>query len=209
MFGNSKQMVLSENKATRPRYSLSYRRGGMDKPSKKLSYDIISCLVRDRDLLLEINSSLFIDLSPNEKEKIFEGLVVGLRDLNIDYRYSQHTSPKKRKILGVSISLSQMDTEHQLLIYVPNYVWLKDEFWEFLPDYGVTYNVLSRNTDGMKLLEDIHSGRFMDKEIQEHYEATIFDYFSFGQMGIDTKLSKGELEECINDLNKREKQEIR
>lgn len=201
MFSNRGRMVLTENKKSSPRYSLSYRKADLDKPSKKLSYDIISRLVRDRGLILEINSSLFPDLAPDYKEKIFEGLVVKLRDMNIDYKYGKRSYPKKSKIIGVSISLSQMDTEHQLLIYVPNQVWVKDGFWELIPEYGVTYHVLSRNTDGPKLLEDIHSGRLMDKEIREHYETTIFDYFSYGQMGIDTGLSKQELEECLKGLS--------
>jgi len=205
VFGNSGKMVLIENKATSPRYSLSYRRTDWGKGAKKLSYDIISRLVKDSDLLLEVNSSVFPELAPSDKEKIFQDLLVKLDGWNIEYKYGKRLYPKQTKVFGFSISQSKMDTEHQLLVYVPNQIWLKDEFWKFPPDYGVTYHVLSRNTNGLKFLEDIQSGQLMDEEIEELYEATIFDYFSFGQMGIDTSLSKKELEACLKDLHKKEK----
>lgn len=202
MFGNRERMILIENKATSPRYSLSYRRTEWGKTSKKLSYDIISRLVKDNDLLMEVDSSVFPDLAPNDKEKIFEDLLVRLRDLNIEYKYCKRAFPKQTKILGFSVSSSKMDTEHQLLVYVPNDVWVRDGFWELIPEDGVTYHILNRNTDALKLLEEIHSGRLMDEEIREHYEATIFDYIRFGQMGIDTNLSKQELKECLLGLDK-------
>lgn len=202
MFGNRERMVLTENKSTSPRFSLSYRRADLDRSSKKQSYVIISRLVKDRNLIMEINSSNFPDLNSEAKERIFNELVVKLRDLNIEYKYSKRTFAKKRMILGVSVSLSRTDTEHQLLVCVPNDVWVRDGFWELIPEYGVTYHILNRNTDAPKLLEEIHSGRLMDEEIREHYEATIFDYFRFGQMGIDTNLSKRELKECLLGLNK-------
>lgn len=202
MFGNRERMILTENKSISPRFSLSYRRADLDRSSKKQSYLIISRLVRDRNLILEINSSIFPDFGSGDKEKIIKELMIKLRELNIDYKYSKRTFPKKRKILGFSISLSEMDAEHQLMVYVPNDVWTRDGFWELIPEYGVTYHILNPNTDALKLLEEIHSGRLMDEEIREHYETTIFDYFMFGQMGIDTNLSKQELKECLLGFDK-------
>lgn len=200
MFGNSRKMVLSENKGGQPRYSLSYRRGGLGRTSKKLSYDIISRLVKERELLIEIDSSLFIGSYSDTKEKVFAELVPKLDDLNIGYKYLKSSSPQERKIFGLSVSGSQTDTRHVLLIYVPNRTWVQEGFWGILPDQGATYHVLKQGTNGTELLEAIYAGRLLDEEIRKHYETTIFDYYSFGQMGIDTGLSKGELEGCLKDL---------
>ena len=200
MFTNRRRMVLTENKATSPRYSLSYGRAGLSKSSKKLSYDIVSSLTKDRDLILEVNSSLFFDSHLGDKEKIVEEIVAKLCEMNIDYKYRKHSYAKKKRILGISIPQSQTQTEHELLIFIPNHLWVKDGFWEFIPEFGVTYHVLRQNTDGPKLLEDIHTGRLMDKAIREYYETTIFDYFSFERMGIDTNLSKQEVEECLSNF---------
>lgn len=202
MFGRPERMVLVEKKGNNPRYSLSYRRDVSEKTSKKSSYDIISCLVKDRDLLLEINSSLFTGLSSDNKERIFEELVVKLREIKLDYKYRRNSLPKKTKVFGIAISSSQNDTEHELLVYIPNRIWATDQVWDLLPEYGVTYHLLDRGTDGPQFLEDIHTGRLMEKEIREHYETTIFDCFNFGLMGIDTDLSKGEIEDCLKALNR-------
>jgi len=200
MFGNSGKMVLTERKGSRPRYSLLYRRNGLDQTSQKLSYDIISRLVKDRDLLVEVDSSLFSDSTSDAKEKVFAELVAKLRDWNIDYKYSKHSSPEDRKIFGLSISRAQISIRHVLLIHIPNRFWVQDGFWELLPQQGVTYHVLNQETNGPELLDAIYVGRLLDEEIRKHYEATIFDYYSFGQMGIDTDLSKGELEGYLKDL---------
>lgn len=202
MFGRPGRMVLIEKKGENPRYSLTYRRDVSKKTSQKLSYDIISCLVKERDLLLEIDSSLFAGLSSGNKDRIFEELVVKLREKNLDYKYRRNSYPKKTKVFGIAISSSQKDTEHELLVYIPNRIWATDQGWDILPEYGVTYHLLDRGTDGPQLLEDIHAGRLMEKEIREHYETTIFDCFNFGLMGIDTDLSKGEIEDCLKDLNR-------
>lgn len=200
MFGNSERMVLIENKGSRPRYSLLYRRKGLDRTTKKLSYDIISRFVKDRDLLVELDSSLFSGVSSDAIEKVFAELVAKLRDLNIDYRYSKCSSPEERKIFGLSISRAQTSIRHILLIHVPNRFWVQDEFWGLLPQQGVTYHVLNQETNGSELLNAIYAGRLLDEEIRKHYETTIFDYYSFGQMGIDTDLSKGELEGYLKGL---------
>ncbi|MGE5607248.1 MAG: hypothetical protein ACM3YE_16350, partial [Bacteroidota bacterium] len=157
-----------------------------------------------RDLLIEIDSSLFSVSDPDFKFKeiVFEELVAKLRDWNIGYKYLKSSSPQERKIFGFSISGSQTDTRHVLLIYVPNRTWVQDGFWELLPDQGVTYHVLNQGTNGPELLEAIYAGRLLDEEIRNHYETTIFDYYSFGQMGIDTDLSKGKLEGYLEGLMK-------
>lgn len=200
MFGNSERMVLTEHKGSRPRYSLLYRRKGLDQTSKKLSYDIISRFVKDRDLLVEIDSSLFSGSTSDAKEKVFAELIAKLRDWNIDYKYSKHSSPEERKIFGLSISRSQTSIRHVLLIYIPNRFWLQEGFWELLPQQEVIYHVLNQGTNGPELIDAIYAGRLLDEEILKHYEITIFDYYSFGQMGIDTDLSKGELEGCLKGL---------
>jgi hypothetical protein len=200
MFNNSGKLVLKENNRIQPRYSLTYRRGGLNQTSKKLTYDIISNLVKDRDLLIEIDSSLFSLSYPGAKEKFFEELVAELRDLKIEYKYRKHSSSQKRKIFGLSISLSQTENEHELLIYVPNRTWVRDGFWKLLPEQGATYRVLKGEINGPEFLDDIFAGRLLDKEIQKHYEIIIFDYYNFGQMGIDTDLSKGELKELLQGL---------
>lgn len=188
------KMVLMENKSANPRYSLSYRRGVLNKGSKKISYDLISRLVGGKDLLLKVDSSLFTGLSPEDEAKLVETIIMKLREMNIEYRYRTNSYPKKSKVFGFSISTSQTVTEHEILAYIPNRIWVKEGFWEFLPEYGVTYHILSPETNGSKLLDDIHTGRLLDKEILENYDLTIFDCFSFGQMGIDTDLSKQDLE---------------
>ncbi len=202
MFDAPERIVLNENKSIQPRYSLSYRKGGLDQTSKKLSYAIISCLARERDLLIEIDSSLFSGSYPDGKEKVFEELTAKLRDLNIEYKYRKHLSPREKKVFGLSISRSQTDTQHELLIYLPNRSRVRDGFWELHPEQGATYRILREETNGLKLLDDIYTGRLLDKELRKYYEITIFDYYSFGQMGIDTDLSKGELEVCLKGLMK-------
>lgn len=200
MFGNGRKMVLTENRANQPRYSLLYRREGLTEDAKKLSYTIISRLVKDRDLLIEVDSSLFVSSDPTSKEKVFQELVIKLRQMQLDFRYRKHSSPLKRKIFGLSISLAQTDTEHELFIYVPNRLWVQDGFWELLPEQGATYHILSETTDGLRLLDDIYFGQLLAEELHEHYQITIFDYYSFGRMGIDTGLSKEELEDYLIGL---------
>lgn len=200
MFGNSEKMVLTEHKGSRPRYSLLYRRKDLDRTSRKLTYDIISRLVKDQDLLVELDSSLFSGSTSDAKEKAFAELVAKLRDWNIDYKYSKHPSPEEKKLFGLSISRTQTGIRHVLLIYIPNRFWVQDGFWELLPQQEVTYHILNQGTNGPELLDAIHAGRLLDEEIRKHYETTIFDYCSFGQMGIDTELSKGELEGYLKGL---------
>lgn len=202
MIGNPGKIVLTENQSANPRYSLAYRRSTSQKIPSKLSYDIISLFIKDQDLILEVNSALFSGLNPNDKEKTIMELINKLQELKIDYRYRKNSYPKKNSLVNFFLSTDQTVLEYELLIYISNQIWTKDDFWEIIPVCGITYHILSKESKGSEFLDHIYAGRLADADIRDHYEMTIFDCFNFGQMGIYTSLSKKEIENYLEELER-------
>lgn len=186
--------MLKENKTPNPRFSLTYRRSVSEKISKKVSYEIISRFTQEHDLLIEVNSAYFSGVISKEKENVIPELVRNLRELNIDYRLRKNNYPKQKSFLEFFVAGDKTVTEDELSMLVPNASWKQEDFWEIIPPYGVKYSVLNAGVDGAKLLDDLHLGRVLETEKINSCQTVIFDCFYFGQMGIDTELTKTEVE---------------
>lgn len=195
MYHGFKKFSLRENKSQKPRYFIVYQNSRDSENSNK---EIIASLVKGSDLILEVNSSLFCGHTPGDEGKVIANLVTDLRDLNLEYRYRQNKIPKKKTILDFFTTENQMATEDQLLFLAPHRMWGMEDLWKVIPPYGVKYYVLKDDDlDGLKLLEDFYNGLYLDEEKEALCQMVIFDCCAFGQMGIETQLTKQELEQLL------------
>ena len=188
------QFIIKESKdKSVARFFIAYRN---NKESKQISYRILSLLKRQNDVVLEIDSTLTTLSSPGETETAALSLLKDLKDLDIDLRHQQSEAKSNKGLLGI-LNLNKTYTAHKILAYIPDKLWRDELFQLIIPGYGVRYYICKGQVDGGKLLEDLHCGRILEAEKIELFDFVIYDSITFAQMGVNTKLSKEELQKLL------------
>ncbi|MGE5583693.1 MAG: hypothetical protein ACM3X9_14330 [Bacillota bacterium] len=192
-----RKIIIKENKNNpQARFYLSYTNNRNDPDTKAKSYQILSRLAKGRAVIMEVNTSL-TTLESKEKEPAIYKLVTGFREMEIDYRYQKYEANESGKTLLGLFSFKTMATVHSVFAYIPEPIWEKAQFRELLPTYGARYYICNEQSDAKKLFEDFASGRILDCEKTDLFVFIIFDSSDFGQMGVNTKLPKAELEKLL------------
>jgi hypothetical protein len=195
---NKSQFTIKESKdKSIARFFISYSSNCSNTDNKQKSYQLLSLLKQQNDVLLEIDSALTTLPNPSETDTAIEGLLKDLKGMGIDYRHQKSEAKDNKSLFGI-FNLNKTHIAHRILTYVPDKIWREDRFQKFLPSYGVRYYICKQQVVGDKLLEDLHCGRILDDEKKALFNLVIYDCSDFGQMGINTNLSKEELQKLLD-----------
>src|SRR5690554_1495315 len=134
---------------------------------KEANYRILSALVQEDDLLIEIDSSWF---SNNKKEIYFKEILQYIRTNDLDYNYNKITNNDIQSIFG---NLYNKNTVvHKTIFYLPNNIWKSESFRSIIPINGARYYILNKNNDE-KILK--YMGKMMDNEILDYFKLIVYD----------------------------------
>lgn len=189
-----------------PRFYIHYGRQNTGAANRSASYAIISRLKEQSDLFLEIKSEL-LNLPPGERGAAGFSFLETVRRFGLDYRHRKRTSPKNTRVFGIEITFGKHTIEeHDILAYLPDSIWRREDFYSWLPLYGVRYYVPAAALDGTAAgvaspgaltrdasRLDVSSvlDRLWQEEIDPETQLKIFrwigfDCINFGQMGISS-----------------------
>jgi hypothetical protein len=191
---NKNQFTIKESKdISLARYFISYSSNRNNKGNRQKSYQLLSLLKQQNDVILEIDSELTTLPTTSETETTIGSLLKDFTDMGIDYRHQKSEAKSNKNLFGIFNS-NKTHTAHRILVCISDKLWHDDQFQLIIPSYGVRYYICKENIDAKKLLEDLFCGKIMEAEKQELFPFVIYDCSDFGQMGINTELSKAELQ---------------
>jgi hypothetical protein len=163
------------NDSLSPQLSLNF------KPINK-SYDILSVLKGNNDLVIEVNSSLFFGPS-EENEKLVNHLLDKIKNMGLYHTYRKMPVPAKQSFITQLFSGgNKMIDAHEILAYIPGSAWSDEAFRQILQDYMIRFYVLEKSNDPEELISKI-SG-MSDSEKKQYFKLIIFIAPQFNQMGI-------------------------
>lgn len=180
-----------------PRFFISYSR----KPAENLavSYKIISLLKRDADLIVKVDSSL-LNLPVKQRDGAIVDLIEELKMKGLVYRHRKYLGPSPSNLWNQIFPFRKNEEYlHELIIALPDLVWREENFprsalWSFLAN-GAFYYVCNDSGQVCGIVEDFFNGRISPENQSDYFKFSIFDWTSFGQMGLFTRTL------TINDLN--------
>ena len=187
------KLVLKESPVPELDFSLIYGRNKSGPENRELSFKILSLLKQSQNVILEIDSSLFLLSKPQESDPLIETLVEDLRQMGILFRRQTFQSNPTRGLFSL-FGISKSTTAHQVFALIDHETWRQDQFKSCLPKKGLRYYICKETGDEQKLFEDFSSGRLTDSDKKALFSMSIYDCSEFGQMGINTDLSKTELQ---------------
>ncbi len=184
---------LKLRKTKKPnRYSLSYKR----RKGGSTGYAILSALIGDNDVIMEINTDLSIQRSGVRHDHLIEEFIQQISPLGLKYRKRIFPSAKRLSIMGFGIQTRTTEAQ-EVVVYVPNYIWKKESFMEVIPQFGVRYYVTKESADAEMKMDEITAMKEEEKE--DVFGMIIFDISLLGQMGIISKSSKeGEIRDLLS-----------
>lgn len=161
--------------------SLTYKQQGSEEKARESSYEILSALKSDNDVIIELNSTLF-NLPDKEKDSYFRKFVETIRSLDLEYRYRK-VSVNTQSIFSFLFGQKTVQA-HEILVYVPHEVWLTETFRSILPIYGARYYVTKEAAEADEILEEMY--RMMDFDKLDFFKLIIFDAGTLSSMGINS-----------------------
>jgi hypothetical protein len=189
------KLRLKKNKnnggANFPKFSISFNQSTSKDESKLNSYDILSKLKGDNDLVLEVNSSLF-NMHSSERESYATDILYSIRDFDLEYRYRKVASQSSGSIISQLFGLKKDSFAHEILAYIPDKIWRLDNFYTILPSYGARYYITKGHADGSKTLDSL--SLMLDEEKIDFFKFSVFDSCCLGYMGITGNITLDEIE---------------
>lgn len=172
-------------------YTLTYQ--GKD---RGLNHKILDFFIREKDMVIEINSSRFsntIDKPTEYTKKILDFL----RENDLAYNYQKVPDNSSQSIFA---NLFKKDrTAHEVLFYLPNKIWQSASFKSLMPIPGARYYIRKKSDDEENTLKKMQ--QLMDDELLDYFSLIIFDpgVNQLKQMGINSKqLTVDNLKEFLN-----------
>ena len=197
--------VIKENKTGNgvdtPRFFIDYGR----KPDENqlVSYQIISRLKRDADMIVKLDSSL-LNLPVKQRDSIILDLIEELKSLGLKYHYRKYLGPASPNLWNQLFPLRKNEEyRHELVIDWPDTVWRQQSpprtaFRNAL-SYGTFYYICKDFGQGSWLAEEFFNGRISSENRSDYFTLSVFDWTAYGQMGLFTgKLGITELTELLN-----------
>ncbi|MGI6776830.1 MAG: hypothetical protein ACOX7R_02015 [Acetivibrionales bacterium] len=164
-----------------PQFSLSYRANN-EAINSRASYEILSKLIGDNDVVIEVNSSLTNTTKTESEDRTFHFLSE-VRNRALDYSYRKVPSSARQSFLSMIFGGGKKNAEaHEIMAYIPEKVWKEETFLSVLPVYGARYYVMKSPEEGDKVINELC--RMLDSEKIDYFKLIVFDVASFGQMGI-------------------------
>lgn len=182
----SDMIKIKENKSwgadSGPRFMLTFNTKASEEQKRKSSYDILSKLIKDNDIIMEVNGSL-LNLPPKKRDSFASKFIEDIKALGLEYRCSNITSAVSNSLLNL---FKNKTTEDQVVLaYVPNEIWSRAEMKNLIPFYGARYFVLKEKSDRSKALDYLQN--IGENEQFDYFELIAFDAICLGAMGIYTK----------------------
>lgn len=166
-----------------PRYSLSYVPGSGEGEIRDASYQILSALKENRDVLLEVNSSL-CSVPSSQREPALLQLVDGLRGLGVEYRCRKVSPSAAPSLFSAFFNRGKTPMAQEVAAYIPAGVWSSESFYPVLPLFGARYYVLPEPREAGDALDAM--SQLLDEEKVEPFDLVIFDSGVLGTMGISS-----------------------
>lgn len=186
-----KKIKVKENKnktKNSPDYLISYDCTGSDEKVKQESYKIISALIKNKDIILEIKTEL-LSLTRQNREDYVLNFLNDIKTLGLNYRYKKLPPSASKGIFSFDFLIKPIDN-HEIITYVPNEIWNNPQFAEKLPIFSIKYNILKEKLDINIVLDQINNGHITGDELFTIFDLAVFDCSRLGQMGIFTKSKK-------------------
>lgn len=162
-----------------PQFSLSYNPENRQSESN-VSYEVLSLLKEDNDIVIEIDTSLFIQ-SKKSKKFIPEDFISEIRKMNLEYSYKKSQS-QKQDFFSTLFGMKKAEEEHVVTVYVPGNVWNDELFKRILPDCGARYLIKKNTDEARKVLDEMNL--LTDNERKNYFSFVIFDVSEYNRMGI-------------------------
>lgn len=185
---DAKKIKLKQNKPdgslVSPDFSISFKQSVSEKENRQNSYDILSVLKGNNDVVIEANSSLF-NLPASQRESSAMDFLDTIRALGLDYRYRKTASSSAPSFLSQLFGMNKNSSAHEILAYVPHSVWKTEDFCKAIPVFGARYYITDGPAESSKLLDDM--SKMLDEEKRDFFKLIVFDASSFSYMGVYTK----------------------
>ncbi len=175
---------VSNKRDSVSKFAIGYSAKNID--NSQISYEIISALKAENDIIIELNSS-FLNLSESESKMFLSRLIEELDDNGILYKKRKVLLEKKRSMLSISLK-SEIIEGFELFAIIPDVIWRSENFRRIIPNMGIRYYL-------PKVKNDIRLDELIDLEEFEKislFNMVIFDYILSGSMGITTCSMKKE-----------------
>ncbi len=181
-----------------PQYSISYMNNkGVE--NAEVSYNIISALIEDKDIILEVNTSLLIG-KENKKASIAENFLKEVQKLNLVHTTRKIKSSRSKGVMYILFAKTKEEEGQEIIVYIPNDVWKSNELYTILPQMGIRYYVVKKNADSDENAKNILDNMPLldDQGKIDGYNMIIFDISSCCQMGIMTgEITSSKLKNCL------------
>jgi hypothetical protein len=178
---------VKENKSwgglTSPRFTLMLEAYTAEDRQRKSNYEVLSKLIGDNDILMELDSSL-LNLPAKQREPYALQFLKDIRTLGVEYKCSKVASTSIPSFIS-SLFGNKASPSQQIIASIPNDIWLKQEMVDVISLYGARYYVPKEKTEGAKLFADFE--QMMDDERLDYFKLIAFNVITFNSIGVFTK----------------------
>ena len=178
------KIKIKENKAwgglSNPRFTIFLEAYTTEEQQRSSSYDALSKLVGDNDVLMELDSSL-VNLPAKQREPYALQFMKNIRTLGVEYKCSKVASSSSPSFISALFGAKSAPSQ-QIIACIPNEIWTKPEMKDMLSLHGARYYVPKEKADGVKLLEDFE--KLLDDEKLDYYKLIAFNVMSFNSIGL-------------------------
>lgn len=183
--------VIKENKAGNgvdtPRFFIEYGRKAAE--NQTVSYQILSLLKQDADLIIKIDSSL-INLPLNQRDGMILDLIEELKSMGLEYRYRKFLGPASPNLWNQLLPFRKEEYRHEVIIDLPDQVWRQqnsiDSAFMRALGYGTFYYVVKLSGQGPEIVDAYFNGQISTANQSDYFTLGVFDWTYFGQIGLFT-----------------------
>ena len=175
---------ISDKRDSISKFAITYSAKNID--NSQISYEILSSLKAENDIIIEISSS-FLKLSESESKMLLSKLIEELDNYGVMYKKRKISVHSRRTMLSISLK-SEIIEGFELFAVIPDAIWRNENFKRLIPNMGVRYYLPTS-------IKDVNLDEFIDLEENEKISQcnwVIFDYILSGSMGINTCMMKKE-----------------
>lgn len=164
------------------RFSITYSGKRMD--NREASYEIISALKKDSDIIMELNSTLMA-LSEHDKNVLHAKFLQELDNWGIKYKNKKTSVNARRVVFSIPLEGKKING-FELYVRIPGEIWYETRFKNIIPGSGVRYYMLQNDYES-------NLNAFVELTEEEKIDLcklVIFDNIALGSMGIITSALK-------------------
>jgi hypothetical protein len=183
--------VIKENKAGNglesPSFFIDYDRKRPAAENRAVSYQILSLLKQDADLVIKLDSSL-LNLPLKQREGMILDLIEELKLKGLEYRYRRYLGPPSPNLWNQLLPFRKEEYRHEVIIYLPDQVWRQqnslDSALMRALGYGTYYYVCKPSHQGPEIVDAYFNGQISPRNQNEFFTLGVFDWTDFCQMGL-------------------------